>query len=47
MDFLENLLGDLGFAAVYGSILRYVFPILAIIILGRCAKSLLTFRKEP
>lgn len=47
MDFLENLLGDLSFAAVYGSILRYVFPILAIIILGRCAKSLLTFRKEP
>lgn len=29
------------------TVLRYVFPLLAVVILGRCAVSLLTFRKEP
>lgn len=29
------------------AVLRYVFPLLALLILGRCAASLLTFRKEP
>lgn len=35
-----------SFAALYGSVLRYLFPVLALILLGRCAKSLLTFRRE-
>lgn len=35
------------FPSVYGAVLRFAFPILAVIILGRCAKSLLTFKKEP
>ncbi len=29
------------------TVMRYVFPVLALLILGRCAVSLLTFRKEP
>ena len=36
-----------GFAAVYSGILRYVFPALALLILLRCARSLLMFRREP
>ncbi len=36
-----------GFTAVYASILRYVFPALALLILLRCARSLLAFRREP
>lgn len=44
---LNRFTGSLQFAAIYGAVLRYVFPILAIIILGRCAKSLLTFKREP
>ena len=47
MSFFENLLGELPFADVYGAVLRFVFPVLALLLLGRCAKSLLTFRKEP
>ena len=27
--------------------MRYIFPLLALLIVGRCAASLLTFRKEP
>lgn len=53
-DFFQNTgtsagawMGKAQFASVYGAILRYAFPVLAVIILGRCAKSLLTFRKEP
>jgi len=42
-----SFLGTLQFAPIYGSILRFAFPILAIIILSRCARSLLTFKKEP
>lgn len=32
---------------VTGAVLRYVFPVLALIVLVRCARSLLWFRKEP
>ena len=46
MDYLFNALREPDFAALYGAVLRYVFPILALIVLGRCAKSLLTFRRE-
>lgn len=54
MDSIASVLQDFGqfmekleFPSIYGAILRFVFPILAFIVLGRCAKSLLTFKKEP
>ena len=47
MTTLEAWLGGLAFADVYAAVLRFVFPVLAILLLGRCAKSLLTFRREP
>ena len=47
MDKLLTIMGNLQFASLYGAVLRFAFPVLAIILLGRCAKSLLTFRKEP
>lgn len=46
MDFLFDALEGMDFTLLYGAVLRYVFPILAVIVLGRCAKSLLTFRRE-
>lgn len=49
MQQLINSLLDLGdiFVNVYQGILRYVLPILSLIILIRCGKPLLTFRREP
>ncbi len=47
MEWLTTALGELEFAGAYEAVLRYLFPVLALIILGRCAKSLLTFRREP
>ncbi len=35
------------FAVLYSDVLRYIFPIIAIVILLRCAKSLLKFEREP
>lgn len=35
------------FANLFTQITRYVFPVLAILILLRCIRSLLSFRKEP
>lgn len=46
MDFLFDALEGMDFTLLYGAVLRYIFPILAVIVLGRCAKSLLTFRRE-
>ncbi len=51
MDFLGGI-GDfffdlVGRGAPVTTVLRYVFPVLVIIILSRCAISLLRFRKEP
>lgn len=46
MDFLFDTLEGMEFTTLYSAVLRYVFPILAVIVLGRCAKSLLTFRRE-
>jgi len=40
-------LNTLQFARVYGAVLRFAFPVLAVIIVGRCANSLLKFKKEP
>lgn len=45
-SFLESL-SQIGFVAVYSDILRYVLPVLALLILWRCGRSLLTFRREP
>jgi len=33
--------------AMFENILRYLLPVLALLILGRCARSLLLFHKEP
>lgn len=51
MDFLSRLgeyalgLVDLGTAVT--TVLRFIFPVLTVLILARCAISLLGFRKEP
>ena len=34
-------------AAVFGTLWRYLAPALALLILWRCAKPLLRFRREP
>ncbi len=44
---LEEMKNLLEFSQIYLMALRYVFPLLALLILWRCAKSLLTFEKEP
>ena len=44
---MEQMDGLLAFSQTYEMILRYAFPLLAVLILLRCAKSLLTFEKEP
>ena len=41
------LLRVVGWGSPVTTVLRYLFPILAIAILVRCAISLLGFRKEP
>ena len=45
-SFFETL-SQAGFAAVYSDILRYILPLAALLILWRCGRSLLTFRREP
>ena len=35
------------YVSVYLGLLRYVVPVLAVFLLARCAKPLLTFRREP
>ncbi len=44
--FFETL-SQAGFAAVYSDVLRYILPLAALLILWRCGRSLLTFRREP
>ena len=34
-------------ADLLNAVLRYLFPVLALVILGRCARSLLLYHKEP
>lgn len=43
----ELPMGKFTFAQIYCSVIRILIPILAMILLFRCTKSLLTFRKEP
>ena len=45
---MESLFGNAGqFSDVTNAFLRFCFPILALLILARCVRSLLLFRKEP
>ena len=44
---VEQLKNAVAFSQLYLLALRYVFPVMALLILGRCAKSLLLFQKEP
>ena len=53
-DFFSALFTQLGdwnatmeFADGFNGVMRFVFPVLAFIIVFRCAKSLLSFRREP
>ena len=47
MNELIQALQSLMPSDLTGAVLRYVFPVLALIVLVRCARSLLWFRKEP
>jgi len=47
LEGLGDFSGATEFAAGFNTIMRYVFPILAFLIVFRCAKSLLSFRREP
>ena len=44
---METLLQQLTLAELTNAVLRYVFPLLALLILARCTRSLLLFRREP
>lgn len=46
-DLGELPLGQYTFGTLFCTGVRFVLPVLALLILLRCAKSLLTFRKEP
>ena len=47
-EFLQTVLSkDLAFTGSYLAVLRILAPILAILLLWRCCKPLLTFRREP
>lgn len=46
MDLL-SIFGQLTPSDLTNAVLRYVLPLLALAVLGRCAKSLLLFEKEP
>ena len=46
-ELFRDFAGAAEFAGGYTTVMRYVFPILAFIIVLRCAKSLLTFTREP
>jgi len=45
--FLINLSEDPSFSPVFAAIMRYAVPLLAFLVLLRCARSLLTFRRQP
>ena len=48
MDWIENLKDlDASYLYVYIGILRYLMPVLAVLLLFRCARPLLHFRREP
>ena len=43
----SRLANDPAISGGFLSVMRFVFPVLAFLVLYRCAKSLLTFRKQP
>lgn len=47
LETLSQLTATVGAGDILNAFLRYLFPVLALIILGRCAQSLLLFHKEP
>ena len=47
MEAYQSLLPELPFTGTVSGVLRYVFPVLALLILLRCARSLLLFRRQP
>ena len=47
LETLSQLTATVGAGDFLNAFLRYLFPVLALIILGRCARSLLLFHKEP
>lgn len=47
LETLSQLTATVGVGDILNAFLRYLFPVLALIILGRCARSLLLFHKEP
>ena len=47
LEALSQLTATVGAGDILNAFLRYLFPVLALIILGRCARSLLLFHKEP
>ncbi len=44
---LGGLTQAAGFSQIYTAVMRYVFPLLALLIVIRCIKSLLSFHQEP
>ena len=46
LELLSRLMEQVPAGDLLNAILRYVFPVLALVILGRCARSLLLFHKE-
>lgn len=47
LETLSQLTATVGAGDILNAFLRYLFPVLALIILGRCTRSLLLFHKEP
>ena len=47
LETLSQLTATVGVGDILNAFLRYLFPVLAHIILARCARSLLLFHKEP
>ena len=47
MDIIMNLLQQVTLPNLTNAVLRYVFPLLTLLILGRSIRSLLVFEKEP
>lgn len=47
MEILTTILERISLPDLTNAVLRYVFPLLALLILGRCTRSLLLFHKEP
>ena len=47
LDSLSQLAGTVSAGELVNGVLRYLFPVLTLVILGRCARSLLLYHKEP